>query len=216
MKIIERISATLAFVIVVTDWASASPVNGRVADARTGEAIVGASVLRNNKVEAMTDAEGRFHIDIASFPSDISVRYMGYESQEVKIGERDSVVSISLHEQTRRLNELVVVGYGTQQRTQLTGSVATIGSEKIEIAPAPTLDAAIGGIVAGLDVTASGQPGAGSTIRIRGGDSVNASNNPLYVIRWTAVRRRRASAALRARSTRCRSSIRATLSALRC
>ena len=182
MKIIERISATLAFVIVVTDWASASPVNGRVADARTGEAIVGASVLRNNKVEAVTDAEGRFHIDIASFPSDISVRYMGYESQEVKIGERDSVVSISLHEQTRRLNELVVVGYGTQQRTQLTGSVATIGSEKIEIAPAPTLDAAIGGIVAGLDLTASGQPGAGSTIRIRGGNSVNASNNPLYVI----------------------------------
>ena len=58
MKIIERISATLAFVIVVTDWASASPVNGRVADARTGEAIVGASVLRNNKVEAVTDAEG--------------------------------------------------------------------------------------------------------------------------------------------------------------
>ena len=60
MKIIERISATLAFVIVVTDWASASPVNGRVADARTGEAIVGASVLRNNKVEAVTDAEGRY------------------------------------------------------------------------------------------------------------------------------------------------------------
>ena len=156
MKIIERISATLAFVIVVTDWASASPVNGRVADARTGEAIVGASVLRNNKVEAVTDAEGRFHIDIASFPSDISVRYMGYESQEVKIGERDSVVSIRLHEDSHQLNEVVVVGYGTQKRTQLTGSVATISSEKISIVPAPTLDGALGGIVTGVDVTQNG------------------------------------------------------------
>ena len=80
------------------------------------------------------------------------------------------------------LGEVVVVGYGTQKRTRLTGSVASLGGERLEVIPAPTLDAALGGVVTGVDVTQNGQPGAGSTIRIRGGNSVNASNNPLYVI----------------------------------
>ena len=162
--------------------ASATPINGRVADAATGEAIIGASIIYNNKVGAVTDVEGRFHLDIVSYPSDINVCYVGYESLHVTIGERDSVVSIRLHEDSHQLNEVVVVGYGTQKRTQLTGSVATISSEKISIVPASTLDGALGGIVTGVDVTQNGQPGAGSTIRIRGGNSVNASNNPLYVI----------------------------------
>lgn len=181
MKSFQTISITFALAIIVTQ-ASATPINGRVADAATGEAIIGASIIYNNKVGAMTDVEGRFHLDIVSYPSDINVSYIGYESLRVKISERDSVVSIHLHEDSHQLNEVVVVGYGTQKRTQLTGSVATISSEKINIIPAPTLDAALGGIVTGVDVTQNGQPGAGSTIRIRGGNSVNASNNPLYVI----------------------------------
>lgn len=181
MKSFQTISITFALAIIVTQ-ASATPINGRVADAATGEAIIGASIIYNNKVGAVTDVEGRFHLDIVSYPSDINVSYIGYESLHVKISERDSVVSIHLHEDSHQLNEVVVVGYGTQKRTQLTGSVATISSEKINIIPAPTLDAALGGIVTGVDVTQNGQPGAGSTIRIRGGNSVNASNNPLYVI----------------------------------
>ncbi len=84
---------------------------------------------------------------------------------------------------TLNLNEVVVVGYGTQRRTQLTGAVSTIGSERFADAPMPTLDGALTGAVAGLNVTAtSGQPGAASNIRIRGGNSVNASNEPLYVV----------------------------------
>ena len=181
MKSFQKISITFALAIIVTQ-ASATPINGRVADAATGEAIIGASIIYNNKVKAVTDVEGRFHLDIVSYPSDINVSYIGYESLRVKISERDSTVSIRLHEDSHKLNEVVVVGYGTQKRTQLTGSVATISSEKIDIIPAPTLDAALGGIVTGVDVTQNGQPGAGSTIRIRGGNSVNASNNPLYVI----------------------------------
>ena len=181
MKSFQTISITFALAIIVTQ-ASATPINGRVADAATGEAIIGASIIYNNKVGAVTDVDGRFHLDIASYPSDINVSYIGYESLHVKISERDSVVSIRLHEDTHKLNEVVVVGYGTQKRTQLTGSVATISSEKIDLVPAPTLDAALGGIVTGVDITQNGQPGAGSTIRIRGGNSVNASNNPLYVI----------------------------------
>ena len=81
------------------------------------------------------------------------------------------------------INEIVVVGYGTQKRTQLTGSVTKIGGSLFGKATAPTLDGALNGAVAGLNVTAtSGQPGAASQVRIRGGNSVNASNEPLYVV----------------------------------
>ena len=181
MKSFQKISIVFALAIVLTQ-ASATPIKGRVADAATGEAIIGASIIYNNKVGAITDLEGRFHLDIVSYPSDINISYVGYQSLQVKVGERDSVVNIRLHEDSHQLNDVVVVGYGTQKRTQLTGSVATISSEKIDIFPAPTLDAALGGIVTGVDITQNGQPGSGSTIRIRGGNSVNASNNPLYVI----------------------------------
>lgn len=84
---------------------------------------------------------------------------------------------------TVKVDEVVVVGYGTQHRTQLTGAVTKVNSEVFDLSTAPTLDGGLSGAVAGLNVTAqSGQPGAGSTFRIRGGNSVNASNEPLYVV----------------------------------
>ena len=182
MKNFQTVTTTLALAIFVSQ-ASASPINGRVADAQTGEAIIGASVVYNNKVGAVTDVDGCFHLDITSFPSDISVSYVGYESQRVMIDGRDSVLTIQLRENTRQLSEVVVVGYGTQRRTQLTGSVVTIKSDVFSQSQSATLDGALSGQVAGLSVTASsGQPGADSQLRIRGGNSVNASNEPLYVI----------------------------------
>ncbi len=94
----------------------------------------------------------------------------------------DSLLS-SMEREDHDLNEIVVVGYGTQKRTQLTGSVTKVKADIFELSQAPTLDGALSGQVAGLNVTAtSGQPGADSHIRIRGGNSVNASNDPLYVI----------------------------------
>ena len=181
MKIILDTSITFALAIVLTQ-ASAAPINGRVADAATGEGIIGASVSYNNKVKAVTDADGRFQLDIVSFPSSIVVSYLGYDSQQVQVTETDSVVNIRLYEESKKLNEVVVVGYGTQKRTQLTGAVSKVSSDIFEQFHTSTLDEALGGAVAGLNITTSGQPGAGSQIRIRGGNSVNANNNPLYVI----------------------------------
>lgn len=182
MKSFQTTLISFALAIVVTQ-ASATPVNGRVADAATGEAIIGASIIYNNKVGAVTDAEGRFHLDIKSYPSAINVSYVGYESLQVKLSERDSVVNIRLHEDAQTLSEVVVVGYGTQKRTQLTGSVTTVKADVFSQSQSATLDGALSGQVAGLSVTASsGQPGADSQLRIRGGNSVNASNEPLYVI----------------------------------
>lgn len=167
---------------IVSSQASATPVKGRVADASTGEAIIGASIKYNNKVGAVTDADGRFHLDISSYPSSIDITYVGYESLHIKIGERDSVLDIRLQEDNQQLSEVVVVGYGTQKRTQLTGSVTKVSKDVFENFHTATLDQALGGAVAGVNITTSGQPGAGSQIRIRGGNSVNANNNPLYVI----------------------------------
>ena len=181
MKCFQNTTIAIVFAILPVQ-ASATPVSGHVADAKTGEAIIGASIIYNNKVGAVTDADGDFHLDIATFPSQISVSYVGYENQRVSISSADTLVSIRLQEDARQLSEVVVVGYGTQRRTQLTGSVATLRGEQLGVFPAPTIDAALGGVVTGVDVTQNGQPGAGSTIRIRGGNSVNASNNPLYVI----------------------------------
>lgn len=182
MKSFQIKITVIALTMLFSNMASATPINGKVADAVTGEAIIGASVIYNNKVGAVTDVEGRFHLDIASFPSDISVSYVGYESLRVKIGERDSVVSIRLHEDAQTLNEVVVVGYGTQKRTQLTGSVTTISKDVLNNNVFPTADALLAGSVAGVQVTTSGQPGSGSSIRIRGGNSISANNEPLYVI----------------------------------
>ena len=170
--------------IVFSFVASAAPIVGKVTDAGTGEAIIGATIFdARSQVGVITDAEGNFRIDVATFPSELKVSYVGYEAKTIRLQDDDKNVVISLKEEDHHLNEVVVVGYGTQKRTQLTGSVTKVKADIFEISQAPTLDGALSGQVAGLNVTASsGQPGADSHIRIRGGNSVNASNEPLYVI----------------------------------
>ena len=102
--------------------------------------------VKGAQTGVVTDFDGNFSLD-APANSVLIISYVGYNDREVAVNSRAIIDKIQLESNTKTLDQLVVVGYGTQQRTQLTGSVATIGSEKIEIAPAPTLDAAIGGIV---------------------------------------------------------------------
>lgn len=172
----------VSFILNVT--VSAVPIKGHVVDAVTGESIWGATIYDIiNSVGATTDANGDFRLDIDRLPSTIKVSYVGYKETEVKLNENDSTYTIRLKEESQDLGEIVVVGYGTQRRTQLTGAVTKVGADVFDVTTAPTLDGALSGTVAGLNVTASsGQPGAASSIRIRGGNSVNASNEPLYVI----------------------------------
>ena len=174
----------LTLAIVFNYVASATPISGKVADAGTGEAIIGATIYDSRShVGVITDTEGRFHIDVAIFPSELKVSYVGYEQQTIRVKGDDGDLVVTLHEENQHLGEIVVVGYGTQKRTQLTGSVTKVKADVFSQSQASTLDGALSGQVAGLNVTASsGQPGADSHIRIRGGNSVNASNEPLYVI----------------------------------
>ena len=175
---------TLFLAIVYNYAASATPISGKVADAGTGEAIIGATIYDSrHHVGVVTDAEGRFSIEVASFPSELTLSYVGYEQKSIRVKDDDNDIIVSLQEENQHLEEIVVVGYGTQKRTQLTGSVTKVKADVFETSQSATLDGALSGQVAGLSVTASsGQPGSDSHIRIRGGNSVNASNEPLYVI----------------------------------
>ena len=157
--------------IVFNFVASAAPVVGKVADAGTGEAIIGATIYDSRShVGVITDAEGNFRIDVATFPSELKISYVGYEQKTIRVKGDDKDLVVALKEEDHNLNEIVVVGYGTQKRTQLTGSVTKVKADIFETSQSATLDGALSGQVAGLNVTASsGQPGADSHIRIRGG-----------------------------------------------
>ncbi len=185
MKSFQTLRLTVFVLAIVFHFAaSAAPISGKVADAGTGEAIIGATIYdARSHVGVITDAEGNFRIDVATFPSELKISYVGYEQKTIRVKGDDKDLVVALKEEGQKLDEIVVVGYGTQKRTQLTGSVTKVKADIFETSQAATLDGALSGQVAGLNVTASsGQPGADSQIRIRGGNSVNASNEPLYVI----------------------------------
>ncbi|MBR4710104.1 MAG: TonB-dependent receptor [Bacteroidaceae bacterium] len=176
-----------SFALILSSVVTAqTTITGRVTDAVSGEGIIGATVVPKSSKElgSVTDIDGNFTlVTKEKLPLTISVQYIGYRPQEVDVYDAEESVDVQLTESFSRINEVVVVGYGTQKRTQLTGSVTTLDEEIFSQAIAPTLDAALSGQVAGLNVTpASGQPGAASQIRIRGGNSINASNEPLYVV----------------------------------
>ena len=177
----------LSFALILSSVVTAqTTITGRVTDAISGEGIIGATVVPKSSKElgSVTDIDGNFTlVTKEKLPLTISVQYMGYRPQEVDVYDAEESVDVQLTESFSRINEVVILGYGTQKRTQLTGSVTTLDEEIFSQAIAPTLDAALSGQVAGLNVTpASGQPGAASQIRIRGGNSINASNEPLYVV----------------------------------
>jgi TonB-linked SusC/RagA family outer membrane protein len=158
-------------------------LKGQVSDAKTAEPLPGASIsLLNEKNGTVTDTEGNFIIQTKSLPVTISIRYIGYKTAEIEVGEYVEPISVQLHENTDLLDEVIVIGYGTQRRKDITGAIATLPKAALEQV-SPTIDGLLGGVIAGLNVTqTSGQPGVGSSIRIRGGNSLYASNEPLYVI----------------------------------
>lgn len=185
MRIKKIITILTLLLLPTVIWAQDNLV-GVVTDAQSGEPLIGAAISINGQkgTGVVTDINGSFSIHTNSkTPFELSVSYTGYKTQQVKIENSQKKVNIHLEESVDYLKEVVVVGYGTQSRTQITGAVSTIKADVFANTTAATLDGALGGQVAGLHVTnASGQPGASSSIRIRGGNSINASNEPLYVV----------------------------------
>jgi len=174
--------AVLVFTGVVAD--AQETVRGKVVDARSQEAIVGASVvLQNRKTAAITDFDGQFSFVAEEIPVSFKINYLGYQAQEIDVYDASEPLTVYLKEDGNILNEVVVIGYGTQRRKELTGAVASLSTKFLDYNVSTGVDGLLGGAIAGVNVTqSSGQPGAGSEIRIRGGNSVISSNEPLYVI----------------------------------
>lgn len=156
-------------------------VRGKVSDTG-GNPVVGASVADGQNRWAVTDEEGLF--SIAGVPADavLTVSCLGYEERKVAVAGR-SLVDVVLSEESSLIDETVVIGYGKMKKSDLTGSVASINPEKIVVTPANSVESLMQGRIAGVQVINSSQdPGAGSTVRIRGNSSINGSNAPLVVI----------------------------------
>ncbi|MCU0354379.1 MAG: TonB-dependent receptor, partial [Cytophagales bacterium] len=159
-------------------------VRGQVTD-ENNNGLPGVSVLlKGTSLGTTTDPNGRYSLNIADDQANgtLVFSFIGYLSEEVPIGGR-TTIDIKLAPDLQSLSEVVVVGYGTQRKSDLTGSVSSITSKDIKQVPVASLDQALQGRAAGVQVTqASAAPGGGVSIRIRGGNSIQASNEPLYVI----------------------------------
>ncbi|WP_460977700.1 TonB-dependent receptor [Spirosoma knui] len=157
-------------------------ITGTVSDEK-GEGVPGVSVLvKGTQRGTSTNTEGNYQITVPDESAVLVFSFVGFQTQELTV-EKRSRIDITLKTDNKNLDEVVVVGYGTVKKSDLTGAVAKVGEASIKATPIPSLDRAMQGRAAGVQViTNSARPGGSATIRIRGSGSVNASNDPLYVI----------------------------------
>jgi len=180
-----RLVLFLIVLATVLPSTAQTTITGHIVDARTGESLIGASVVpkSSNELGAVTDVDGNFTlVTNVELPLTLSVQYVGYRPQEVDVYDAAEPVDIQLSDNASRLNEVVVIGYGEQKRLELTSAISSVGTDLLQ-QQNNSVESALQGAVAGLNVTqTSGQPGAASIIRIRGGNSITGGNEPLYVI----------------------------------
>lgn len=157
-------------------------IKGTVID-HTGETVVGASVrLKSNPgIGTTTDLDGQFTLR-ASRQETLVISFVGYKTQEIALATATLPLHITLQEDSKMLGDVVVIGYGSMQKKDLTGSITSINEKNFQKGVIATPSELLVGKVAGVQITPNGSPGAGSSIRIRGGASLNASNDPLIVI----------------------------------
>ncbi|MFD3002351.1 SusC/RagA family TonB-linked outer membrane protein [Pontibacter toksunensis] len=148
-----------------------------------GEALPGVSVvLKGTTVGASTDANGNYTLSVPEAPGTLVFSFIGTTNKEVSF-KGPGTINVSLSEDAKALQEVQVVGYGTQKKSQVTGAISSVSSKEISEMPITNARQAIQGRAAGVDVVQAGsKPGAGPQIRIRGRRSFNASNDPLYVV----------------------------------
>lgn len=159
-----------------------SKLDGTIVDDITNQPIIGASVnIKGTTHGVVTDTEGKFYFQTGQkFPYTLIVSYIGYKKTEIIVDKNP--VTISLKEERQELDELVVVGYGAQKRKDITGSVSSVPKANLTQVTS-SADNLLRGAIPGVVVTqSSGRPGASSSVRIRGGNSITAGNEPLYVI----------------------------------
>ncbi|GAB3175801.1 SusC/RagA family TonB-linked outer membrane protein [Telluribacter humicola] len=164
-------------------YAQGVSVRGTITGADTNEPLPGVSVIvKGTNQGTTTDASGTYQVNVPAGNAVLVFSFVGYLSQEVAVGNRQQV-NVKLDADVKALSEVVVVGYGTVKKSDLTGSVSSVGSEELTAYPALGTVQAMQGRAAGVQIQANnGEPGASFKVRIRGGTSINASSDPIYVV----------------------------------
>ncbi|MGN0191549.1 MAG: SusC/RagA family TonB-linked outer membrane protein, partial [Candidatus Cryptobacteroides sp.] len=177
----------LALAILSANWQSAKAqyksvtVTGTITD-ENGEPLAGASILvENSSTGEITDAEGKYRIKAYS-DNTLVFSYIGYKSQSF-LARSSRTLNVILEPDTKLLDEVVVVGYGTMKKSDLTGSVSSVNSKALENYKTASVLGALGGMIAGVDITSSdGTPGSGYNIKVRGVGTVTGDTSPLYIV----------------------------------
>ncbi|WP_234568034.1 SusC/RagA family TonB-linked outer membrane protein [Rhodohalobacter sp. 614A] len=176
----------LCLLLVQPTWAQntdSETVEGVVTDAETGESLPGVNIyLKDTTRGTSSDLEGRYSITVPSLNDTLVYSYVGYQIVEIPINGR-SEINVELQSQAIEGDELVVIGYGTVARSDITGSVSSIDAEEVREIPTTNVMEALQGKVSGMDITrSSGESGSGVNITIRGNRSLTASNSPLVIV----------------------------------
>ncbi len=171
-----------AILISATSYAQVKTIKGKVTDALNGEALPGVSVVVKGTTKgAATNFDGQYTLDVESNQT-LIFSFIGYTPKEVVVGSTNEI-NVQLEQSIESLQEVMVIGYGTVKKEDATGSVQAVTSEDFNPGAIVTPEALITGKIAGVQITnGGGSPGEGATIRIRGGSSLSASNDPLFVI----------------------------------
>ena len=157
-------------------------ITGQVIDDENQEPLIGVSVLVvGTTIGTITDFDGNYSVELPAGSKQLQFSYIGYKTQTVNVS--DKVLNIRLESDSEMLGDVVVIGYGTQRKSDLTGSVTNVSSEDFNTGLVSSPEQLINGKISGVQIMSnSGSPTAGSTIRVRGGASLNASNDPLIVL----------------------------------
>lgn len=174
-----RLALTLVLSLIV-GTVSAQTVSGNVVD-ETGEAVIGATVMeKGTKNATVTDFDGNFTINMGDSKV-LVISYIGMQTQEINVAGKSSV-NVVLKEDATTLQDVVVVGYGTMKKTDLTGSVSSVNTEQLNAKGAPSVLGNLQGSNPGVNITQSSGRGGSYNIEIRGKSSINSSTTPLYVV----------------------------------
>lgn len=179
-----RLLTCLTLFFLLSASAFAQTVSGRVTTAADGSPLPGVSILVKGTTNGTTtDSDGRFSLNVPDAATSIlTLSFIGFKAQEVQVNNR-TAINVTMEEDVTTFDEIVVIGYGTQKRSDLTGAVGSVGEERLKERPSTSLNQALSGKLAGVQVnTNSGRPGGKANVRIRGFSSINSSNNPLYVV----------------------------------
>lgn len=180
MKLKQRIVLTLMMSLFCAIGFAQKTIHGTVVDA-SGEPVIGANVVVSKGSGTVTDIDGKFTLQNVTSTTTLQISYVGYLTENVKVGDRTEI-RVTLKEDVATLQELVVVGYGTMRKSDLTGAMARVSSKNIEERSVQNALQAMQGKAAGVDVASNNRPGELGEIRVRGNRSLLADNDPLYVI----------------------------------